>query len=100
MFQYLVNKPSEERVMEIIVDAVKIEQVSTCVVSTSHHHMTTFYFVFNFFASFLFYVHGCFPHMYVCAPHTCLMPMEARKGIKYPGNRVVYGCKVPCGCWK
>lgn len=26
MFQYLVNKPSEERVMEIIVDAVKIEQ--------------------------------------------------------------------------
>jgi ribonucleoside-diphosphate reductase subunit M2 len=28
MFQYLVNKPSEERVREIIVDAVKIEQVS------------------------------------------------------------------------
>ncbi|XP_073925063.1 ribonucleoside-diphosphate reductase subunit M2 B isoform X3 [Castor canadensis] len=27
MFQYLVNKPSEERVREIIVDAVKIEQV-------------------------------------------------------------------------
>ncbi|XP_008981641.4 ribonucleoside-diphosphate reductase subunit M2 B isoform X1 [Callithrix jacchus] len=26
MFQYLVNKPSEERVREIIVDAVKIEQ--------------------------------------------------------------------------
>uniref|UniRef100_A0A2K6AQT2 Uncharacterized protein n=3 Tax=Simiiformes TaxID=314293 RepID=A0A2K6AQT2_MACNE len=26
MFQYLVNKPSEERVREIIVDAVQIEQ--------------------------------------------------------------------------
>lgn len=26
MFQYLVNKPSEERVREIIIDAVKIEQ--------------------------------------------------------------------------
>ena len=28
MFQYLVNKPSEERVREIIVNAVEIEQVS------------------------------------------------------------------------
>ncbi|OBS73701.1 hypothetical protein A6R68_15760 [Neotoma lepida] len=28
MFQYLVNKPSEERVRDIIVDAVQIEQVS------------------------------------------------------------------------
>lgn len=28
MFHYLVNRPSEERVREIIVNAVEIEQVS------------------------------------------------------------------------
>lgn len=28
MFHYLVNRPSEERVREIIINAVEIEQVS------------------------------------------------------------------------
>ena len=31
MFRYLVNRPSEERVREIIVNAVEIEQVSLAV---------------------------------------------------------------------
>lgn len=31
MFHYLVNRPSEERVREIIVNAVEIEQVSLAV---------------------------------------------------------------------
>lgn len=33
MFHYLVNKPSEERVREIIVNAVEIEQVILAVIT-------------------------------------------------------------------
>lgn len=34
MFHYLVNRPSEERVCEIIVNAVEIEQVSLAVTAS------------------------------------------------------------------
>lgn len=33
--------------------------------------------------------------MYVCAPHTYLMSLEARESVSYPGPRVKEGFKLP-----
>ena len=34
---------------------------------------------------------------YVCAPHVCLLPTEARKGVGSLGAGVTDGCELPCG---
>lgn len=48
----------------------------------SKQNETSFYY---------FYVYGCF----VCEPHVCLEPMEARKGFRFLGTVVTYGCEPP-----
>ena len=32
----------------------------------------------------LFHAYGCFSYMYVCAPLTCLVPVEARRSVLKP----------------
>jgi hypothetical protein len=44
----------------------------------------------------LFHVHECFVYMHVCIPHTCLVPMEARRVATEPGLTDSYG--LACGC--
>lgn len=42
----------------------------------------------------LFHTHGCF----VCTPHVCLVPTEAKRGcVGSPGAGVTDGGKLPCG---
>lgn len=44
----------------------------------------TFYLFFK--DLFLFTVHGCLDYIYVCALYTCLVLVEARKGIRFHCN--------------
>ena len=41
-----------------------------------------------------------FACMYVCAPHVCVVPKEAREGTNFPGTGVMDGCEPPHGCWE
>lgn len=51
--------------------------------------------------SFLFFnVTGCFARRYVCIPHKCLVPLEARKGVKSPETGVPDSSELLCGCWE
>lgn len=38
-------------------------------------------------------MYGCF----ACIPHLYLVPAEARKGVRYPENRITDNCRLPCG---
>lgn len=35
-----------------------------------------------------FLMHECFAHMYVCYPCVCLIPVEIRRGIIFPGTKL------------
>jgi hypothetical protein len=35
-----------------------------------------------------------------CAPHVCLVPLEARGNIESPGTRFTDHCEPPHGCWE
>lgn len=63
-----------------------------------------FPFFFHSFPSFkiftLFYVHERFAWMSVCVPHTWLVLMEFRGGIRYPGTGVMNVCEPPHWCWE
>lgn len=56
MFQHLVNRPLEERVKEIIVNAVEIEQVNRCNVSMPDllDHSKVNWVVYSCFTSVMF----------------------------------------------
>lgn len=34
---------------------------------------------------------------YVCAPHTCLVPVEIKEGTEFPAAGGTDGCESPCG---
>lgn len=69
-----------------------------------HHHSTVYYlFIFDYrsshldFLSFrrpseavLLCMYGCFASLYVCIPHACLMPVEARRDNQIPRTAVTY----------
>lgn len=44
-----------------------------------------------------YYFMGMFYCLYVCIPHACLVPAEARRSHLFPGNVVKGGYEVPCG---
>lgn len=46
------------------------------------------------------YIYVCFTCFHGCAPHVCLVPAEARRGIGSPGAGVTGGCGPTCGCWE
>jgi hypothetical protein len=37
--------------------------------------------------------------MYVCAPYTCLVPIEVRKESQVPGIEIRDGCELQCEFW-
>lgn len=45
--------------------------------------------------SYFINIYLYFSCMYVRAPHACLVSMEAREGIKFPGTRVSDGYEIP-----
>lgn len=38
--------------------------------------------------------------MYVCVPHACLVPTEARRKHRVPLTGITDGCEPLCGCWE
>jgi hypothetical protein len=38
--------------------------------------------------------------MYICTPHTCLVPAQVRKCCQVFWTGVRDGCEPPCGCWE
>lgn len=46
-----------------------------------------------------FYIHRCLAYIYVCVPHVCLLPMEAKRGHQIPWYWG-YRWKPPCACWE
>lgn len=53
-------------------------------------------YINNTFIHLFLHVHGCFVHMYVCVPHTRLVPTEVRRECWIPGIGVPGGCELPC----
>lgn len=47
---------------------------------------TSFIFLFYNIYLFLFYAHGCFMCIYICASHSCLVAMETRRKHLLPWN--------------
>lgn len=43
---------------------------------------------------------GIWPALYVCAPYMCLVPMEAKIGVEFPGTGVTDVGNGNCGCWE
>ena len=54
--------------------------------------------LFCFLSLFLFYVHGYFAYMYVCASHmsSCAVFVEPRSGCQVPGSGVTDGHELLC----
>lgn len=38
--------------------------------------------------------------MHMCAVHVCLVPLEVRRGVEFPGTGVRDGWELPCGFWE
>lgn len=55
-----------------------------------------------YFLNLLFYPYRCCASMCVCELHSCLMPMEARKGTEISGTIITDSCthSCECECWK
>lgn len=41
---------------------------------------------FLYLLVFIFYVYDCFAHVYLCAPHVCLVPVAVRRRHQTPWN--------------
>lgn len=46
-----------------------------------------------------FYDYQCFVRVYICAPHTHLMPEELRRGHQFSWNWNYTRCEPSCRCW-
>lgn len=49
---------------------------------------------------FFLNVYECFVRSYVCIPHMCLVPLEARQGVKSPETGVIDSSELLCGYWE
>lgn len=48
------------------------------------------------FMLFFLNVYECFVRSYVCIPHMCLVPLEARQGVKSPETGVIDSSELLC----
>lgn len=60
---------------------------------TTPYHDIWEYSLFSFLCK-------CFAHVYICAPHVCLVSAEARRGNQSDPLDPTDGCEPSCGCRK
>lgn len=48
----------------------------------------------------LFYLYECLACTYQGVPHVCLVPMEIKRGHRFPRPGVINGCVSPCRSWE